>query len=240
MTRRLTIFALVSTFLTSSSPILAEPTAGLLVGKVLYADATPPAERLDVMRDAVFCGAQIHVQRVSVNQTNRGLEGAVVSVEIASDSEPDNYTKSAVITNRGCAFHPRVLATRVGQSIEIRSDDPVMHNTHITRETQTMVNVALVPQGRPIVKPVKKPGIYAVKCDAHKFMTAHLIAFPHAFFAVTDDSGVFRISGLPPGDHWVTVWHESLGTKRERITIPPRGEAGTTIEYTSRDLAPTK
>ena len=80
-------------------------------------------------------------------------------------------------------------------------------------------------------KQLTKPGIYQVKCDVHKFMTAILMAFHHPFFAVTDGTGTFRISHLPPGDHVVTIWHETLGTLQQRITFPIRGEANLTIEY---------
>ena len=93
------------------------------------------------------------------------------------------------------------------------------------------MNVALVPAGRPVVKQLAKPGIYHAKCDAHPFMSATVMAFPHPFFSVTDETGAFRISHLHPGDHVMTIWHHTLGTFQQRITIPASGEATVTIQY---------
>ena len=130
-----------------------------------------------------------------------------------------------------CGATPRIVAGEVGQQLEIRNDDPVMHNTHISMGPRTFVNVAMIPASRPVEKPLKQPGIYLVKCDAHKFMRATVLAFTHPFFSVTDDTGAFQIAQLTPGEHVVRVWHDTLGTFQQRVTIPTRGEATITIEY---------
>jgi hypothetical protein len=39
-------------------------------------------------------------------------------------------------------------------------------------------------------------------------MRAHLLAFDHPYFALTDADGGFRIPGVPPGTYRITVWHE--------------------------------
>ena len=157
--------------------------------------------------------------------------GAVVSVDGIPIPTTESLLPPVVIANTHCSFSPRIAAGRVGQQLVLRNDDPILHNTHLTLDTRTFMNVALVPAGRPVGKPLKKPGIYLVKCDVHNFMTAAVLAFPHPFFSVTDETGTFRISHLPPGDHVVTIWHKTLGTFQQRITIPLQGEAHVTIEY---------
>jgi hypothetical protein len=42
--------------------------------------------------------------------------------------------------------------------------------------------------------------------------------------AVTDVSGQFRLSHLPPGPHILEVWHELLGTRRLPISVGMEGE----------------
>ena len=184
-----------------------------------------------VTRDSAFCGATTAIHTVTVNAKTRGLQGAVVSIDGDTVPMADSPRRPLVLTNTHCAFSPRIVAGEVGQQLEIRNDDPVMHNTHISMGPRTFVNVAMIPASRPVEKPLKQPGIYLVKCDAHKFMRATVLAFTHPFFSVTDDTGAFQIAQLTPGEHVVRVWHDTLGTFQQRVTIPTRGEATITIEY---------
>ena len=42
---------------------------------------------------------------------------------------------------------------------------------------------------------------------------------------MTDVSGKFSIADIPAGDYDVEVWHEQLGQKTEKVTIPAGGAA---------------
>ena len=217
--------------LSGGNLLWAEAPTGSLVGRIVVTGASTPDQIVEVTRDILVCGKTATIRTVEINRETGGLEGAVVSVDGIPIPTTESLLPPVVIANSRCAFSPRITAGRVGQQLMVRSDDPILHNTHLTLETRTFMNVALVPAGRPVGKQLTKPGIYQVKCDVHKFMTAILMAFHHPFFAVTDGTGTFRISHLPPGDHVVTIWHETLGTFQQRITIPIRGEANLTIEY---------
>ena len=136
------------------------------------------------------------------------------------------------ITNRNCAFVPQVGATTLGSVLEVRSEDPILHNTHIRLGRRTFLNVAMVPGGPVIRKSVKKPGELSVKCDAHKFMSAIIFAFDHPFFMVTNEMGEFNIAGVPAGSHTITVWHETLGLmKKEEVIVPKEGKVVVNFEY---------
>ena len=136
-----------------------------------------------------------------------------------------------VLSNSRCSFAPRISVGHVGQPLEVRNDDPILHNTHITADRRTFINVALVPGGRPVRKSVTQPGLYSVVCDAHKFMTAHLIIAPHPYAGITDQAGMFQLPRLEPGTYTMTVWHETLGTIHRSITIPTQGASPLVVEY---------
>ena len=214
-----------------SALLRAESPTSTLVGRITYAGPIESGQVVAVTRDSSFCGATTAIHTVTVNAKTRGLQGAVVSIDGDTIPAADLPRRPLVLTNTRCAFSPRIVAGEVGQQLEIRNDDPVMHNTHISMGPRTFVNVAMIPASRPVEKPLKQPGIYLVKCDAHKFMRATVLAFTHPFFSVTDDTGAFQIAQLTPGEHVVRVWHDTLGTFQQRVTIPTRGEATITIEY---------
>lgn len=209
----------------------AEPPTGALVGRVLYVGQAIPDHVIEVSRDSAFCGTQATIKSVLIHPKTRGLEGAVVSIDGLALPVSEPSLPPLVLTNTRCTFAPRIAVGIVGQQVEIRNEDPVMHNTHISMGPRTFVNVAMIPSSRPVEKPIKQPGIYTVKCDAHKFMQTHMLAFTHPFFSVTDETGAFRIPNLPAGEHQVTIWHGTLGTFQQSVTIPVQGEASITLEY---------
>jgi hypothetical protein len=210
----------------------AEAPVGSLVGRIVFSETTTPDKVVEITRDVAVCGKTATIRTVAVNPETGGLEGAVVSVDGIPIPITESLIPPVVIANTRCSFSPRIVAGQVGQQLVLRNDDPILlHNTHLTLETRTFMNVALVPAGRPVGKPLRKPGIYLVKCDVHNFMTAAVLSFHHPFFTVTDETGTFRVAHLPPGNHVVTIWHDTLGTYQQRITIPLLGEANVTIEY---------
>ena len=85
-----------------------------------------------------------------------------------------------------------------------------------------------------------------LSCDAHTHMRAWMVVRPDPYFAVTDESGVFKIAEIPPGTYNVVAWHESWQVKgidkdgrpiygepvlvTKKVTILPRGEAKVAFE----------
>lgn len=209
----------------------AETSTGKLLGRITYSGPALADHTAEITRDASFCGTSATIKNVVIHPKNHGVEGVVVSIESSNVPASDAPLAPLVLTNTHCAFSPRTVVGQVGQHLEIRSDDPVMHNTHISLGPRTFVNVAMIPASRPVRKPLKQPGTYTVKCDAHKFMHADVIAFTHPFFSLTDETGSFQIMNLPPGEHLVTIWHHALGSSQQVVTISADGEATIAFDY---------
>lgn len=112
-----------------ASLLHAESPTGKLAGRIIYTGQAPLDHAVEIARDPSFCGASIVVPSVTVHPKTRGLEGAVVSVESDSLPTADSPRPPLVLANSHCAFSPRTAVGQVGQQLEIRNDDPVMHNT---------------------------------------------------------------------------------------------------------------
>ena len=147
-----------------SALLRAESPTSTLVGRITYAGPIKSGQVVAVTRDSSFCGATTAIHTVTVNAKTRGLQGAVVSIDGDTVPMADSPRRPLVLTNTHCAFSPRIVAGEVGQQLEIRNDDPVMHNTHISMGLRTFVNVAMIPASRPVEKPLKQPGIYLAVC----------------------------------------------------------------------------
>ena len=58
-----------------------------------------------------------------------------------------------------------------------------------------------------------------VKCNIHPWMQGYFAVVKNGFFAVTGDDGHFSLPELPPGHYTLTAWHETFGTRTQKITI---------------------
>ncbi len=196
-------------------------------GRVTFTGTIPKLKPLLVPRDSDVCGITIPNEALQVDQASRGIAAVVVSLEGVTKGKPYPKGQSLVMQNLSCRFHQRANATIVGNQLEIMNKDPIMHNTHIRRETKfgpTVLNVVQPVGTRPITRDLQQPDFLDVRCDAHPFMHASIHVFEHPYYAVTDEAGVFELPQVPPGTYQLHLWHELLGTRQETINIPANGD----------------
>ena len=202
-------------------------------GFVTYRGSIAPGEPLSVTRDIQYCGTTVTNETLLVDRSSKGIAAVVVSLEGVTKGKAFPAEKRLLLENQGCRFSPRVHAMAVGSLIEINNADPVLHNTHIRKGNATFLNVALPPEGKPIRKPLAEAAHLDVRCDAHHFMRASLHVFPHPYFTVTDQTGLFEISHVPPGTYSLKLWHETLGFVEKPVTVPMTGEVTVNLKLGS-------
>ncbi len=203
-----------------------------IIGTVTFEGAVPPVNAIDVVNDRDVCGETVLVQTVQVDPKTHGLQQAVVSIE--GMTVPDNTKKEGrpphVMVNLECSFSPRVNTAMKGYKLEIQNRDSILHNTHIKVGRRTLVNVAQLPNSRPIIKRIKRPGLHTIRCDKHKFMSGALMVFEHPYFSTTNEAGTFQMKNVPAGHRTIHVWHETLGDLTQSVLIPSEGAV--TVRFT--------
>jgi hypothetical protein len=113
----------------------------------------------------------------------------------------------------------------VGQTLQLRNSDGLLHNVHALPKVNTPFNMAM-PANRTEAdtKFGKEEGMFMVKCDVHGWMTAYVGVFSNPFFAVTG-----RTASSPsrpaPGTYEIEAWHEKLGTRTATVTVAAAGPA---------------
>ncbi|MEQ8846493.1 carboxypeptidase regulatory-like domain-containing protein [Botrimarina sp.] len=193
-------------------PVGACP-AGVVVGRLVVDGDAPTPSPLEPGRDAC-CQRAAPVDESVVVGEEGGLANAVVSVEPRRGEPPlpDRAAapaEPAVLTNRDCAFRPRVLIARVGQPLVLANDDPTMHNVSIAMARNGPVNVVVAPDGRrrvPLERPERRP--VSVSCNVHRFMQGWLLVRDDPWAAVTDADGAFELPELPAGSWRLRFWRE--------------------------------
>ena len=126
----------------------------------------------------------------------------------------------AVIDQRGCLYHPRVLGLVAGQRLEIRNSDSLLHNIKAVPARNRGFNVSQPASGMTTERSFSQPEVMIpLECNVHGWMQARVGVLPHPFFAVTGADGGFRIAHLPPGTYTIEAWHETLGTRTATVTV---------------------
>jgi plastocyanin len=198
--------------------------AGEVRGVVRLAGAPPPAGRLEVTKDRSACGESVPDEQVQV--ANGLLANVVVTVKGAPAPRPGK----AVLDQQRCRFVPHVQAVAVGSTLEIVNGDEILHNVHGYVGPSTAFNVAMPTRNQRVPRRLDRPGLVAVRCDVHAWMSAFVLV-SDAPFAVTGPDGTFSVPDVPPGTYAVRAWHESLGERTASVTVPATGAATVEIAF---------
>ncbi|MBI1823337.1 MAG: hypothetical protein HY200_01810 [Nitrospirae bacterium] len=214
----------------SAYEVIPVETGGSISGNIKFNDPIPASEVLNVNKNREYCGNTVLDNSLIVNPENRGIQNVIVSL-VGIDQGKKHLPETIVLDNNKCHFMPRILGGVVGDSIEIRNSDPILHNTHLLySEVSTFLNAILVPKGNNIKQFLKTTGIVKIKCDAHRFMRGKLLVFDHPYFSITDSMGDFKITDVPSGQYKVRIWHETLPEEEKMITISPQQDSILTLE----------
>ena len=215
----------------SSGLVLAVEPGGLVKGRVAFHGFLPSEEKRLVKADEDVCGKEVWIQTVQMNETTLGLRSVVVSVKNNPSFRMEAAPSKRIIANANCVFAPRVGAARLGDILEIHNNDPILHNTHIKKGERTFLNIAQVAGSRPIPKILKRTGVHTFRCDKHTFMSGAILVFEHPYFTVTDEFGDFELPALPAGTYTLAIWHETLGSLEQEVTVPSQGSVTVNFDY---------
>ena len=115
--------------------------------------------------------------------------------------------ENPVFSQKNRSFAPRVLPVMKGTTVDFPNDDAIFHNVFSLSRIRTFdLDIYRPGESKSITFP--QTGWVKVYCNIHPNMIAHIIVLDNPFFALTDQQGVFVISGVPDGKYIFRVWHE--------------------------------
>jgi plastocyanin len=215
---------------------------GTIKGRVRLSGDLPGNPVIRMGRDPM-CAAINRGKQVVQEAVMAGLDGSLanVFVRLQGTFPPTPAPKEPVtIDQRGCVYLPRVIGVRVGQTLQVRNSDSLLHNVH----SSTTIKENSFNIGQPIAGMVnefrlkEEPGMLRLMCDVHSWMTAYIAVVSHPYFAVSNKAGTFEIANVPPGTYTIQAWHERYGPAMKPVAVKAGAPVTVDFTYTGKEKAP--
>jgi plastocyanin len=162
-----------------------------------------------------------------------GVAGqSVVYVDTISGKTFPAPAQHPVIDQKGLVFQPHVSAAQVGTTVDFLNSDSVAHNvfwTSIGGNKKLNHNMGTWPKGERKSFKFDTPGAVPVLCNVHPEMSAYLVVVPTPYFAVSDQTGTYRIENVPDGSYTVIAWHEGAKNQSKPVSVSGDAKADFTL-----------
>ena len=210
-------------------------TAGNIAGSIVFEGDAPSMAVID-MSDESVCEAKHAstpmIQEVVVN-SNGTLANVFVYVKEGLESLQFPTPGAVLLDQNGCVYLPHVLGVMVGQDITIRNSDGLLHNINASPDLQRGFN-----SSQPVAMETTRSFgtaevMVPLRCDVHGWMNAYIGVLDHPYHSVSNGSGAFNLSTLPPGEYVIEAWHERYGTQTQNVTVTTGETAEITFTFSA-------
>ena len=204
-------------------PVVRAEATGTLTGLVKLDGPAPKGKPINMAKEPICVKAHPTppLTEEVVAGANGTLQNAIVYIsEGVPNSTFDPPSDPVVIEQKGCQFHPHVLALQSNQKLQVVNSDPTSHNIHPLPSNNREWNRSQPPGLPPLEESFAREEIaIPVKCNIHAWMRCYIAVFKHPYFSVTGATGSFSLKNLPPGNYAIAAWHEKFGTLTQKVTI---------------------
>ena len=232
------VVILVSGVSYSVTAMQATGNTGTIKGHVRLTEKNPGnvviRMGVDPMCKTINDGKLVAQEKV-LTSSDGGLKNAFVKLQGTFPQTPVPK-QPVVLDERSCIYVPRVIGMRVGQTLQIKNDDPLNHNVHSDSARDNNINASQPTKGVVTeLRPKSEEVMLRFGCDIHRWMTAYVGIVSHPYFAVSGDGGTFEIDNVPPGTQTVEVWHEVYGKLTKTVRVEAGAIANIDFSYTGAE-----
>ena len=202
----------------------AVKNGGVIQGSVIFEGKVPTLKVAIPAKDRSVCGNDREGPALMVGP-KKGVGEVVVYIKKLKKGKPwaKKPATGPVLRNVKCRFEPHVQVVRKGK-LTVINDDPILHNTHGFYGKRTAFNMALPKQGEKIKASLRRTGFARMECDAHAWMRAYVYVAKNPYWAITDASGAFSLTDVPPGKYTLVVAQGHLKAVEMPVTVKANGD----------------
>jgi len=225
---------------TAETPATGDATAyraaavqngGTIFGKVTFKGKWSPST-ISVTKDQEVCGKSKKDPDLLVSEDEEVQNAVVYIIDIKQGKKIEQ--QKVTLDQKGCEYHPHVLAFPAGSTVEIKNPDGILHNIHSYSEKNDPFNMAQPKFKKTLTVTIEKPEIISVKCDVHGWMSGWFFVTENPYFSVSDSAGTVKLTDVPPGTYTLELWHETLGKVSQKVTVKPKEEVKVIFELSKK------
>ena len=210
----LVILASTAALAQSSYNVVNVTDGGTIAGTVKWSGPVPRALEFPITKDQQICDPDskktADLERLIIGPQGGVANTVVYLRNITRGKALDLPEQRRHLDQKHCRYIPHILLVPQGAALSMMSSDPTLHTIHM--DGAASFNLPFPFVDRPITRNMTTPGLVSLRCNGgHVWMNAEMFVVSHPYYAVTDESGHFELTGVPPGTYQIVAWHEGWG-----------------------------
>lgn len=210
----LAAFALAATlaaFSQSAYKVISVTDGSTISGTVKWSGPVPHVLAFPVTKDPQICDPDSK-KTADLDRLIIGPDGGVANTvvylkDISSGKVMDLPAQRRHLDQKRCRYIPHILLVPQNDTLSMVSSDATLHTIHM--DGAASFNLPFPFTDRVNTRVMQTAGLVNLRCNGgHVWMNAEMFVAPHPYYAVTDESGHFELTNVPPGTYQIVAWHE--------------------------------
>lgn len=191
--------------------VITVTDGGTISGTVKWAGPVPHNLDFPITKDPQVCETDgkktADLERLIVGPQDGVANTVVYLKNITSGKALILPEQQRHLDQRHCRYIPHILLVPQGGTLTMVSSDATLHTIHM--DGAATFNLPFPFPDRPTSREMSTPGLVHLRCNGgHVWMNAEMMVVSHPYYAVTDESGRFEFTDVPPGTYQIVAWHE--------------------------------
>jgi Polysaccharide lyase family 4, domain II len=184
---------------------------GTIAGTVKWSGPVPHLAQFPITKDPTICDPDSK-KTTDLERLEIGSDGGVANTVVYLRNVTSGKALTAPeqrrhLDQRHCHYIPHILLVPEGSELSMQSSDATLHTIHM--EGAATFNLPFPFPNQVNSRTMSTPGLVTLRCNGgHVWMNAEMFVIHHPYYAVTDETGRFEFTDVPPGTYQIVAWHE--------------------------------
>ena len=195
---------------------------GTITGVVKWSGPLPRIPIFIINKDPQICDPESHktrdLERLIVDPQGNVANTVVFLKDISSGKAMDLPQPRRFLDQKHCRYEPHILLVPENGPLQMKSSDATLHTVHMDGAATYNLPFPFIDQ--VVARTMPAAGLANVRCNGgHAWMNAEILVVPHPYYTVTDESGKFELTDVPPGNYEIVAWHEGWKVLRQEAAF---------------------